>query len=80
MLEVVDGNAIAEYVLWPFLAGDEWRAGEGEEQRFWQRCAHVQRQRVVLAAVRFVGEHVTGSVRVSPEYLHSDNFSPRPNS
>ena len=68
LLEVVDGNVIAEHLLRPFLAGDERRAGEGEEQRLRQRRAHVQRQRVVLAAVRLVGEHdhVRRGRRASP--------------
>ena len=57
LLEVVDGDVIAEDLLRPLLAGDERRAGEGEEQRLGQRRAHVQRQRVVLAAVRLVGQH-----------------------
>jgi len=54
LLEVVDGNVIAEDLLRAFLARDERRAGEGEEQRLGQRRAHVQRQHVVLAAVRLV--------------------------
>src|SRR3546814_6545334 len=39
------------------LARDQRRAGERQEHRLRQRGAHVQRQRVVLAAVRLVGEH-----------------------
>ena len=57
LLKVVDGNVVAENLLRPFLAGDQRRAGEGEEQRLGQSRAHVQRQRVVLAAVRLVREH-----------------------
>ncbi len=57
LLEVVDRDVVAEDLLRPFLARDQRRAGEGEEQRLWQRRAHVHRQRVVLTAVRLVGEH-----------------------
>ena len=57
LLEVVDRNVIAENILCPFLTGNQWRAGEREKQRLGQRCAHIQREGVVLAAVRFVGKH-----------------------
>ena len=57
LLEVVDRDVIAEDLLGPLLAGDQRRAGEGEEERLRQRGPHVQRQRVVLAAVRLVGQH-----------------------
>ena len=57
LLEVVDRDVVAEDLPGALLAGDQRRAGEGEEQRLGQRGAHVQRQRVVLAAVRLVGEH-----------------------
>ena len=57
LLEVVDRDVVAEDLLRALLAGDQRRAGEGEEERLRQRRAHVQRQRVVLAAVRLVGEH-----------------------
>ena len=57
LLEVVDRDVVAEDRARALLAGDERRAGEGEEDRPRQRAAHVERQRVVLAAVRFVGEH-----------------------
>ncbi len=57
LLKVVNGNVIAENVFCSFLTGDERRAGEGEKQRLRQRRAHIQRQRVILAAVRLVREH-----------------------
>ena len=51
LLEVVDRDVVAEDFPGAFLAGDERRAGEGEEDRPRQRATHVERQRVVLAAV-----------------------------
>ena len=57
LLEVVDRDVIAENLLGALLPGDQRRAGEGEEERLRQGGAHVQRQRIVLASVRFVGEH-----------------------
>jgi len=48
LLEVVNGNVIAENVFRPFFTGDERRAGEREKQRLGQRHAHIQRQRVIL--------------------------------
>jgi hypothetical protein len=67
LLEVVDGDVIAEYFLRPFLPDDERRAGERDENRLGQRRSHVQRQRVVLAAVRLVGED--NHVRPVAEHL-----------
>ena len=57
LLEVVDRHVITEHILGALFAGNQRRAGKGEEQGLGQGRAHVQRQRVVLAAVRFVGEH-----------------------
>ena len=57
LLEVVDRDVVAENFLGALLAGDQRRAGKGQEHRLGQRGAHVERQRVVLAAVRFVGQH-----------------------
>jgi hypothetical protein len=57
LLKVVDRNVVAEDFLRAFLARDQRRAGESEELRFRQRRAHVERERVVLAAVCFVREH-----------------------
>jgi hypothetical protein len=43
--------------LGALLPGDEGSAGEREEERLGQSRAHVQRQRIVLVAVRLVGQH-----------------------
>ena len=56
LLEVVDGDVIAEDLLRPFLAGHQRRAGEADERSVRQGVPHVQREDVVLAAVRLVGD------------------------
>ncbi|MNJ33644.1 hypothetical protein D3C77_283310 [compost metagenome] len=57
LLEVIDRNVVAEDFFGAFFAGNERRAGKGQEHRLGQCRTHVQRQRVVLAAVRLVGQH-----------------------
>ncbi len=57
LLEVVDADVVAEDLARLLLAGDQRRAGEADEGGVGQGVAHVQRQRVVLAAVRLVGHH-----------------------
>ena len=57
LLEVVDRDVVAEDFLGALLTGNQRRAGKGQEHRLGQRGAHVERQRVVLAAVRLVGQH-----------------------
>ena len=63
LLEIVDGDVIAENILRPLLPGNQRGAGKSDEQRAGNRRPHVHGQRVVLAPVRFVGhrDHV-GSV------------------
>jgi hypothetical protein len=65
-LEVEGGHVIAEHVLRPILAGDERRAGEGEEQRLGLRRAHVQRQRIVIESKKTSSEkcgyHLAGRI------------------
>ena len=56
MLEIVDRHVLAEDFACSFFTRDQGCAGEGEENRVRQRRAHVQRKRVVLRAVRFIGE------------------------
>ena len=56
--EVVDRHVVAEHLPGEFLlVVDQRRAGEPEERGVRQRGAHVHRQRVVLGAVRLVGDH-----------------------
>ena len=57
LLEVVDGDVVAEDVAGTLFTDDQRRAREGDEQRLRQRGAHVDRQCVVLTAVGLVGDH-----------------------
>jgi len=56
LLEVIDADIIAEDLPCLFLAHDQGRAGEGQKGGVGQGRAHIERQGVVLAAVRFVGD------------------------
>ena len=56
LLEIVDADVIAEDLPGLLLAHDQRRAGKGQESGVGQGRAHIQRQRVVLAAVRLVGD------------------------
>ena len=55
LAEVVDADVVAKDRAGLLFTRHERRAREGEEGSVGQRVAHVQRQRVVLAAVGFVG-------------------------
>ena len=55
LLEVVDADVVAEDRARLLLAGHQRGAGEADERGVGQRVAHVQREDVVLAAVRLVG-------------------------
>ena len=55
--EVVDADVVAEDLARPLLARHQRRAGEADERGVRQGVAHVQGERVVLAAVRLVGDH-----------------------
>ncbi len=57
LAEVVDRHVVAEHLPGPLLPGDQRRPGEGQERCVRQGVAQVQRQRVVLGAVRLVGDH-----------------------
>ena len=54
--EVVDRDVVAELLAGQLLAVDERRAGEAHERGVGQRLAHVEGERVVLAAVGLVGD------------------------
>src|SRR3546814_2807446 len=55
--EVVDRHVVAELLAGHLLALDERCAGEPHERCVGKGLAHVQRQRVVLAAMCFVCDH-----------------------
>ena len=57
LLEVVDRHVVAEDLLGALLAGNQRRSCEGQEGRLGHRRAHVERQRVVLAAMGLVIDH-----------------------
>jgi hypothetical protein len=54
--EVVGADVVAELLLSQLLADDQRRAGETHERRVRQRPTHVQREGVVLAAMRLIGD------------------------
>ena len=55
LLEVVDGDVVAEDLFGAFLPGDEGGAGEGDEGGVGEGAAHVGGEVGVLGAVGFVG-------------------------
>jgi hypothetical protein len=57
LLKVIDRHVIAEHLARAFFSRDQRRAGEREKKRVGQRRAHIERQRIVLRAMRLVGEH-----------------------
>jgi len=56
LLEVVDGDVVAEDLPGALFAGDQRRAREGQEEGPGQGRAHVEGQGIVLAAVGLVGQ------------------------
>src|SRR4029077_18682692 len=55
--EVVDRDIVAKHLTSALLASDQRRAGEAQEAGVWERVSHVEREDVVLCAVRLVGDH-----------------------
>ncbi len=56
LLEVVDGDVVAEDLLRALLASHERRSSEADERGIRQSIPHVQCEGVVLAPVRLVGD------------------------
>ena len=57
LLKIVNRHIIAKHFFGALLARNQRRACKRQKQRTRQGRAHIQRQRVVLAAVRLIGQH-----------------------
>src|SRR5207253_11258331 len=74
--EVIDRHILTKDLACLFLPRDQRRAGEPKEASIWKGVAHVEGERVVLGAVRLIGDHYQvipdGHDRVSLSFLGAE--------